>query len=329
MAELILYAIPAFVLLLAVELFSFRLAADEDLVGYESRDTRTSLTMGGGNVVINAVWKLVVVVVYAGLYELTPLRMPADEWWTYLLLFFADDFSYYWFHRIHHEVRVFWASHVVHHSSQHYNLSTALRQTWTPMTALPFWAGLALLGFAPWMILTQQAISLIYQFWIHTERIRRLPAPVEFVFNTPSHHRVHHGANEIYLDRNYGGILIIWDRLFGTFQGETERVRYGLTKNIRSFKPTRVGLPRVRRDRAGRARGEQLARAPRLHVPRPGLGARRRRGRDAGLSFRCSFSSVCGEKEQGEGERGRSAGVDAGRALHHLEGAARGSASAG
>ena len=198
--------------------------------------------MGGGNVVINAVWKLVVVFVYAGLYELTPLRMPADEWWTYVLLFFADDLAYYWFHRIHHEVRVFWASHVVHHSSEHYNLSTALRQTWTPMTALPFWAPLALLGFAPWMILTQLAISLIYQFWIHTERVKKLPAPVEFFFNTPSHHRVHHGANEVYLDRNYGGILIIWDRIFGTFQGETERPRYGLTQNIRSFRPTRVAF---------------------------------------------------------------------------------------
>jgi sterol desaturase/sphingolipid hydroxylase (fatty acid hydroxylase superfamily) len=241
-AELIFYAIPAFVVLLAVELWSFRLAADEDLVGYELRDTRTSLTMGAGNVVINLAWKLVVVVVYAALYELTPLRMPADEWWTYVLLFFADDLAYYWFHRIHHEVRVFWASHVVHHSSEHYNLSTALRQTWTPMTALPFWAGLALVGFAPWMILTQQAISLIYQFWIHTERIGRLPRPIEFLFNTPSHHRVHHGSNDLYLDRNYGGILIVWDRLFGTFQGETEPVRYGLTENVRSFRPTRIAF---------------------------------------------------------------------------------------
>jgi sterol desaturase/sphingolipid hydroxylase (fatty acid hydroxylase superfamily) len=241
-ADLVLYAIPAFVLLLAVELWSFRLAADEELVGYELRDTRTSLTMGAGNVAINAVWKLVVVLVYAGLYELTPLRMPADEWWTYVLLFFADDLAYYWFHRIHHEVRVFWASHVVHHSSEHYNLSTALRQTWTPMTSLPFWAGLALLGFQPWMILLQQAVSLIYQFWIHTERIGRLPAAFEFFFNTPSHHRVHHGSNEVYLDRNYGGILIVWDRLFGTFQGETEPVRYGLTQNLRSFAPTRVAF---------------------------------------------------------------------------------------
>jgi sterol desaturase/sphingolipid hydroxylase (fatty acid hydroxylase superfamily) len=165
-AEVLYYAIPAFVLLLVMELLSFKYLRDDDLIGYESRDTRTSLTMGGGNVVINAVWKLVVLVAYAGLYELTPLRMPADEWWTYVLLFFADDLAYYWFHRVHHEVRVFWASHVVHHSSQHYNLSTALRQTWTPMTALPFWAPLALLGFAPWMILLQLSISLIYQFWM-------------------------------------------------------------------------------------------------------------------------------------------------------------------
>jgi sterol desaturase/sphingolipid hydroxylase (fatty acid hydroxylase superfamily) len=242
MADLILYAIPAFVLLLVVELLSFRYARDEELVGYELRDTRTSLAMGAGNVVINTVWKAAVVVIYAGLYQLSPLRMPADRWWTYVLLFLADDLAYYWFHRIHHEVRVFWASHVVHHSSEHYNLSTALRQTWTPMTSLPFWAPLALLGFAPWMILTQQAVSLIYQFWIHTERVQRMPRWFEAVFNTPSHHRVHHGANEVYLDRNYGGILIVWDRLFGSFQGETERPRYGLTQNIRTFRPTRVAF---------------------------------------------------------------------------------------
>ena len=216
------------------------------------------------------------VVVYAGLYELTPLRMPADVWWTYVLLFFADDLAYYWFHRVHHEVRVFWASHVVHHSSQHYNLSTALRQTWTPMTALPFWAPLALLGFAPWMILTQLAISLIYQFWIHTERVKKLPAPFEFFFNTPSHHRVHHGANEVYLDRNYGGILIIWDRIFGTFQGETERPVYGLTQNIRTFRPHPGRLPRVHRPWRRDVRGaKQLARPLRLRLPRPRLVARR------------------------------------------------------
>jgi sterol desaturase/sphingolipid hydroxylase (fatty acid hydroxylase superfamily) len=242
MAEVLYYAIPAFVALLAVEWISFVIARNEALVGYDTRDTATSISMGLGNVAINFGWKFVVLVVYAGLYELTPLRIPTGAWWAWVLLFFLDDLAYYWFHRISHEVRVFWASHVVHHSSEHYNLSTALRQTWVPMTYLPFWLPLALAGFPPWMILTQQAISLMYQFWIHTERIGRLWRPIELLFNTPSHHRVHHGANEQYLDRNYAGILIIWDRMFGTFAGEEERVRYGLTKNIRTFKPTEVAF---------------------------------------------------------------------------------------
>jgi sterol desaturase/sphingolipid hydroxylase (fatty acid hydroxylase superfamily) len=242
MAEVLYYAIPAFALLLAVEAISFLIARNEALVGYDTKDTATSIGMGLGNVAINFGWKFVVLVVYAGLYELTPLRIPTGAWWAWVVIFFADDLAYYWFHRISHEVRVFWASHVVHHSSEHYNLSTALRQTWVPMTYLPFWLPLALAGFPPWMILTQQAISLMYQFWIHTERIGRLPRPIEFLFNTPSHHRVHHGANEQYLDRNYAGILIIWDRMFGTFAGEGERVRYGLTKNIKTFKPTEVAF---------------------------------------------------------------------------------------
>jgi len=244
--DLIVYAIPAFVLLLAVEFFSFRFAAREDLKGYEPQDTRASLSMGLGNVIINAGWKLVVLVIFAGLYELTPLRVPEEAVWAWVLLFFLDDFAYYWFHRISHEVRLFWASHVVHHSSQHFNLSTALRQTWVPMTYFPFWMPIALLGYKPYMIFTMQAVSLMYQFWIHTERIGKLPRPVEYVFNTPSHHRVHHGANDIYLDRNYAGIMIIWDRMFGTFQGEEERVRYGLTKNIGTFRPFRVAFHEYR-----------------------------------------------------------------------------------
>jgi sterol desaturase/sphingolipid hydroxylase (fatty acid hydroxylase superfamily) len=244
--DLIIYAIPAFVLLLAVEYGSFRIAAREDLKGYEAKDTRTSLSMGLGNVFINAGWKLVVLVIFAGLYELTPLRVPDDKVWAWALLFFLDDFAYYWFHRISHEVRLFWASHVVHHSSQYFNLSTALRQTWVPMTYFPFWMPIALLGYQPYMIFTMQAVSLMYQFWIHTERIGKLPRPIEFIFNTPSHHRVHHGANDLYLDRNYAGVLIIWDRMFGTFQGEEERVRYGLTKNIHTFRPFRVAFHEYR-----------------------------------------------------------------------------------
>jgi sterol desaturase/sphingolipid hydroxylase (fatty acid hydroxylase superfamily) len=240
--DLILYAIPVFVALLTAEWVSFAHNDDPRYRGYAKADTATSLAMGLGNVIINLGWKLVVVAVYAGVYELTPLRIPSGAWWAWVLLFFADDLAFYWYHRISHEVRVFWGSHVVHHSSEYFNLSTALRQPWVPMTAFPFWIPLAAAGFKPWMILLQQAISLTYQFFIHTERVRRLPRAVEAVFNTPSHHRVHHGSNGLYLDRNYGGILIIWDRLLGTFQGETEPVRYGLTKNIDTHNPGRVAL---------------------------------------------------------------------------------------
>ncbi len=270
MAEVLYYAIPFFVLLLVAEYMSYRhLDHDHDLVGYDLRDTRTSLAMGLGNVLINGVWKFAVVAVYAALYELTPLRLDPSDWWVWVLLFFADDLSYYWFHRVSHESRLFWASHVVHHSSQHYNLSTALRQTWVPMTYFPFWLWMPLVGFAPWMVLLAQAWSLIYQFWIHTERIKKLPKPLERVLNTPSHHRVHHGSNDVYLDKNYGGILIIWDRLFGTFTEEGERVRYGLTKNLRTFRPLKVAFHEyqalwhdVRNAQDWRTRAAHLLRGP-------------------------------------------------------------------
>ena len=242
MAEVLYYAFPYFVLLLIVEFLSFRHLESDGLVGYDLRDSRTSITMGIGNVIINVGWKFAVLAVYALLYELAPWHLPTDAWGVWVALFFADDFSYYWFHRVSHESRVFWASHVVHHSSQHYNLSTALRQTWVPMTYAPFWLWMPLAGFAPWMVLLAQAWSLIYQFGIHTERIVRLPRFVELVFNTPSHHRVHHGSNEQYLDKNYGGILVIWDRLFGTFEPEGERVRYGLTTDIETHNVVRVAF---------------------------------------------------------------------------------------
>src|SRR3954469_3724837 len=242
MAAVLYYAIPFFLLLLVVEYLSYRHLQDDGLVGYEFKDSRTSMLMGTGNVLINGVWKLAVLAAYAGLYELAPWHLSADSPFVWVALFFADDLSYYWFHRVSHESRLFWASHVVHHSSQHYNLSTALRQTWVPMTYFPFWLPLPLLGFPVWMVLLAQAWSLIYQFWIHTERIHRLPPWVEQVFNTPSHHRVHHGSNDRYLDKNYAGILIIWDRLFGTWEPERERVRYGLTKQLTTHNPVQVAF---------------------------------------------------------------------------------------
>jgi len=274
MTEVLYYAVPFFVLLLAVEALTYRHLQNDGLVGYELQDTRTSLAMGIGNVGVNVIWKLVVVAVYAALYELTPLRLDPGNWWVWVLLFFADDLAYYWFHRVSQESRVFWASHVVHHSSQHYNLSTALRQTWVPVTYLPFWLPLPLLGFPPWTVLLAQSWSLIYQFGLHTERIGRLPRPPEAILNTPSHHRVHHGANEQYLDRNYGGILVIWDRLFGTFEPEGERVRYGLTTNLQTFNPVKVAfheyaalLRDLRTARTWRTRWNLLLRGPGYQPP--------------------------------------------------------------
>jgi sterol desaturase/sphingolipid hydroxylase (fatty acid hydroxylase superfamily) len=240
--KLLLFAIPVFVIFLALEALSYRFAPEEDQRGYSAADSRTSLSMGFGFLVVEAGWKLVALAAYVGVYALTPLRLSSHSAWTWIVLVLADDFVYYWYHRTHHEIRVLWASHVVHHSSQRYNFSTALRQTWTPFTALPFWLPLAAIGIPPWMIVLEQSVSLIYQFFLHTERVNKLPRPVEFLLNTPSHHRVHHGSNSIYLDRNYGGILIIWDRLFRSFEPEGELVIYGLTKNLTTYNPLRVAF---------------------------------------------------------------------------------------
>ncbi|MFE9693029.1 sterol desaturase family protein [Micromonospora sp. NPDC005806] len=240
MIPAVLYAVPAFLLLIIIEAVSYRFLPDDEERGYELRDTTTSLSMGLGSQIIGVPWKLLTATLYAALWLVAPFHLSPGDWWTWVIVFFADDLAYYWFHRLHHEVRVLWASHVVHHSSVYYNLSTALRQSWTPMTSLPFWLPLALLGIPPWMIFLQQSISLLYQFFLHTERISVLSRPIELIFNTPSHHRVHHGSNAEYLDRNYGGILIVWDRLFGTFEPERAAVRYGLTKNITTYNPLRV-----------------------------------------------------------------------------------------
>jgi len=240
MIDLIKTAIPFFIALVLIEVLVHHFDPDDDQTGYEPRDTATSLTMGLGNVLINIFWKLVLIAVLAATYRLSPLRMPMDDVWPWVVLLLSEDFLFYWWHRTSHEVRLFWANHVIHHSSQHFNLSTALRQDWLPMFSLPFWIPLALIGFPPWAIILQQAISLLFQFGLHTERIGKLPRPIEYFFNTPSHHRVHHGANTGYLDRNYGGILIIWDRIFGTLREKDDKVVYGLTKNVDSFNPLRV-----------------------------------------------------------------------------------------
>lgn len=236
---LVLLAIPVFFLAMSIEAWSdYR---DPSPGGYQRSDTRASLSMGLGYVAISLGWKLVDFALYTAVYAFAPVHL-GWSWPVWLLVFFADDFAYYWYHRMHHEVRLLWASHVVHHSSERYNLSTALRQSWTPFTTFLFWLPLALLGVHPLLIVTAQSWNLLYQFWIHTERIDKLPRWYEAVLNTPSHHRVHHATNPQYLDRNYGGILILWDRLFGTFEREVERPVYGLTTNIKTFNPVRIAF---------------------------------------------------------------------------------------
>ncbi|HZD94701.1 MAG TPA: sterol desaturase family protein [Candidatus Sulfotelmatobacter sp.] len=236
--NLIHLAIPAFIALLVLEAVLDAIMR-RDL--YELKDTAASLSMGLGNVLAGLLNKALVFAIFTGVYRFAIFNI-GYQWWAWLVLFFADDFTYYWFHRVSHECRLFWASHVIHHSSQRYNLGTALRQTWTGgFMSFVFWLWLPLIGFPPVMVLTMQAVSLLYQFWIHTELVRNM-GPLELVLNTPSHHRVHHGSNERYLDRNHAGSLIIWDRIFGTFEPEDEKVVYGLTKNINSYNPFRIAF---------------------------------------------------------------------------------------
>ena len=249
--DLITWAIPVFFLLMVLEgvvltrearedaidrFAEERAAAGRPLKGYALKDTLTSLTMGLGSQVVLAVTTLAGLGGYVVLWNLTPLDLGTG-WLAWTVAILGKDFVYYWFHRASHEMRLLWAGHVVHHSSEHYNLSTALRQAWTPLTAWPFGAVLILLGVNPALFVLSTSINLLYQFWIHTEAIGTLWRPVEWVFNTPSHHRVHHGLNPQYLDRNYGGILIVFDRLFRSFEPEVEPVRYGITKPIASYNP--------------------------------------------------------------------------------------------
>ena len=236
--KLIMFAIPAFLLLLTVEAIAAAILR-RDL--YEVRDTAASLTMGIGNVIVGLSSKTMIFGLFTFLHQFAIFRLDYS-WWVWILCFFSDEISYYTFHRSSHECRLWWASHVVHHSSQRYNLGTALRQTWTgPLYSFVFWMWMPIVGFPPVMILTMQALSLLYQFWIHTELVRSL-GPFEWVLNSPSHHRVHHGSNPRYLDKNHGGTLIVWDRLFGTFAPEDEPVHYGLTKNIDTYDPVRIAF---------------------------------------------------------------------------------------
>lgn len=228
-------AIPAFVALVLAEMWIARRHARHR---YEPRDTLTSLMLGFGSTIAGLLTGGLVIALALYLHPYALFNI-GWAWWAWPLCFVLDDLAYYWFHRTAHRVRWFWASHVIHHSSQHYNLSTALRQTWTGFISLGFIFRLPLflIGFEPAMVFFCAGLNLIYQFWIHTEAIGRMPRWFEGVMNTPSHHRVHHGTNPRYLDANYAGVFIIWDRMFGSFTPELdeEPVRYGLVRQLGSF----------------------------------------------------------------------------------------------
>ncbi len=237
--NIIHFAIPFFIITVIIEVI---LTVKVKMEDYEYKDSLTSITMGLGNVFIGLFTKGVTLTFFLFIYEYRFFTIPFI-WWSWLILLFAEDLVYYWNHRIAHESRLFWASHVVHHSSKKYNLSTALRQTWSgSFYTFIFWTPLALIGFHPVMILMQMSISLLYQYWIHTELIYKLPNWFEAIFNTPSHHRVHHATNPQYLDRNHAGIFIIWDKLFGTFEPEIEKPIYGLVSNINTYNPIKVAF---------------------------------------------------------------------------------------
>jgi sterol desaturase/sphingolipid hydroxylase (fatty acid hydroxylase superfamily) len=240
----VVLATPAFILLVILEIVLGRLKAAK--ANYEANDTAASLLMGLGSTIAGALFGGAVVAASLWVYQHRLFTIPMTAIWAWVALFLLEDMTYYWFHRFSHERRFWWASHVNHHSSQHYKLSTALRQTWTGDLAGTWllWLPLSFLGFSPAMVAIQKGISLVYQFWIHTETIGRLHPAFEAVFNTPSHHRVHHARNPRYLDRNYAGILIIWDRMFGTFQPELddEPCRYGIVKNLGAFNVLRVAF---------------------------------------------------------------------------------------
>ena len=240
---MLIAAIPYFLILIGAEWWALRRAPRlAGLQGYEWRDYRTSIALGTMKLVMMALCGVYAVLLFAWVYQHRVFELSPLKGWTWALLFFADDFCYYWYHRFAHRVRLFWTEHVNHHSSERYNLGTALRQsTLEPVYGFMYWLPLALIGFHPAAIAVQAGISLLYQFWIHTETIGRM-GWFEKAFNTPSHHRVHHGSNGIYIDKNYAGILIIWDKLFGTFQEERADVpvKYGLVSNINTYRLDRV-----------------------------------------------------------------------------------------
>lgn len=231
----IVLSIPIFFILIGIEMIVERFT-NQKL--YRLPDAIANLSCGITSQLSGLFLRIFGIGVYQYLFENFTLFTWDKTWLYWVVLILLVDLAYYWAHRMSHEVNLFWGGHVVHHQSEEYNLSVALRQSslqviWTFAFSLP----IAFLGFSTLDFALIAAFNTLYQFWIHTETIKKLPKPIEFIFNTPSHHRVHHGRDPKYIDKNHAGSLIIWDRMFGTFQEEEEKPTYGITKPINSWNP--------------------------------------------------------------------------------------------
>jgi len=232
-------ALPVFALLMLSEAL---VSAMRGRQAYAWRDFAGSMSQLAMNIAVKLVLDGLVIGGHFFLYQHRLLDWGAGplQWLVTLVVL---DLVFYVYHRASHRSRFLWAAHVVHHSSERMNFGTALRQSPTgPLTRALFYWPLPLLGFDPLVIASAGAVATIYGFWTHTEQVSRLWAPLEWLFVTPSHHRAHHGSNPEYLDRNYANLLIVWDRLFGTFVPEEAPVRYGLIRNIESFNPIVIGF---------------------------------------------------------------------------------------
>ncbi len=233
--DYIVLAIPVFFILIGLELLLARLRKTD---WYRFNDAVTNISCGITQQITGVFAKTVLIVGYLFIYEHYRLFEIEQNLLTWALLFIGIDFFYYWFHRYAHEISLFWGTHIVHHQSEEYNLTVALRQSSLQgFVSMFFYLPLAWLGFHPIAFVTINAFQTLYQFWIHTKAIGKMPTWFEYIFNTPSHHRVHHGRNPTYIDKNHGGTLIIFDRMFGTFQQEEEEVVYGVTKPLSSWNP--------------------------------------------------------------------------------------------
>ncbi len=208
---------------------------------YELKDFGASMSQLAMNILAKLGIDIVVIGFHFYLYQYRLVDWAGPLQW--LITLVALDFVFYWYHRASHRTRFLWAAHVVHHSSERMNFGTALRQSPTgPLTRALFYWPLPLLGFDPLVIASAGAVATIYGFWTHTEQVNKLWRPLEYIFVTPSHHRAHHGSNPEYVDKNYANLLIIWDRMFGTFEEERTKVRYGLRTNIGTFNPFRIAF---------------------------------------------------------------------------------------